>query len=79
VVLFFLKKEPKTLALRGFNSLKRSLLTFREAELRGLGLAPVKHPCCGFLFKKRTKNISPAGLQLVGTYISASDIYKPFD
>jgi hypothetical protein len=27
-ILFFLKKEPKTLALRGFNSLKVQLMRF---------------------------------------------------
>jgi hypothetical protein len=35
------KKEP-TLALRGFSSLEFAYVIFREAEPRGLGLAPEK-------------------------------------
>jgi hypothetical protein len=37
-ILFFLKKEPKTLALRGFKSLEICFSIFNEAESRALGL-----------------------------------------
>jgi hypothetical protein len=39
IFLFFLKKEPKTLALRGFNSLNL-LLFFKELKSTGSLLAP---------------------------------------
>jgi hypothetical protein len=56
LVLFFLKKEPKTLALRGFNSLT-VCCGHKEQGFSSFGRI--------VLFKKRTKNISPAGLQRV--------------
>jgi hypothetical protein len=40
--LFFLKKEPKTLALRELQLVGFCIIIFLEAELRGLGLAPEK-------------------------------------
>jgi hypothetical protein len=60
--LFFLKKEPKTLALRGFNSLEFAYVIFREAEPRGLGLAPEKLfkscRCMVVLLKKEPKTLA---------------------
>jgi hypothetical protein len=69
LVLFFLKKEPKTVALRGFKSLDTTV--FCEAEPTLLLLFWKRRTLStiwfGFvLFKKRTKNSGSARLQIVG-------------
>jgi hypothetical protein len=48
ITLFFLKKEPKTLALRGFNSLSL-LLFFKELKITGFAGLEIVDPCLFFL------------------------------
>jgi hypothetical protein len=40
MILFFLKKRTKNISPAGLQLVENRLLIFREAELRGLGLAP---------------------------------------
>jgi hypothetical protein len=61
LILFFLKKEPKSLALRGFNQrfwVRTPILRSRTTLFASFS---GKRRADSVLFKKRTKNISPAG------------------
>lgn len=59
--VFFFRKEPKTSAMRGFNSLSRSPL-FSKGTKCQLWRTSTLSSC---LLKKRAEKVSPARLQLV--------------
>jgi hypothetical protein len=71
-LLFFLKKEPKTLALRGFIEL--SVFFLKSAKSNGS--ARFHRVISIVLFKKRTKNISSARLHIVISLLKSKWLIK---